>query len=134
MSLDMSYSGISDAWWVGENWSKVEISSYGSSAVQTIALSGNSLSVQLDAAVVDALAEYAGNHKNWSGYYNTGLNFKFYETSGNWSADCFDLKSAKVSFDCTPVPVPAAAPLFLGGLGLVGWAGRRRRQKAASVS
>jgi len=49
--------------------------------------------------------------------------------------DCLKLNSVKLSFDCTtPVPIPAAAPLFLGGLSLVGWAGRRRRQKTASVS
>ncbi|WP_201097598.1 VPLPA-CTERM sorting domain-containing protein [Thiocystis minor] len=46
--------------------------------------------------------------------------------------DSFNLTSAKLSIECQPttVPIPAAAPLFLGGLSLVGWAGRRRRQRS----
>ena len=31
--------------------------------------------------------------------------------------------------DATPVPLPAALPLFAGGLGLLGWMARRRRQR-----
>jgi hypothetical protein len=31
-----------------------------------------------------------------------------------------------------PVPIPAALPLFAGGLGLMGWWTRRRKNKAAS--
>lgn len=34
---------------------------------------------------------------------------------------------AKLSYDVAPVPVPAALPLLLGGVGLIGLAGRRRR-------
>jgi hypothetical protein len=32
-----------------------------------------------------------------------------------------------VNIELTPVPLPAALPLFLGALGLLGWTGRRRR-------
>ena len=37
-----------------------------------------------------------------------------------------------VSFDQSVVPVPAALPLFAGGLGLLAWMGRRRRGLAGS--
>ena len=30
--------------------------------------------------------------------------------------------------DASPIPIPAALPLFAGGLGLMGWMARRRRQ------
>jgi hypothetical protein len=36
------------------------------------------------------------------------------------------------SFDVAQVPLPAAAPLFAAGLGLIGFATRRRRRKAAA--
>ena len=36
------------------------------------------------------------------------------------------------SFDVAPVPLPAAAPLFAAGLGLIGFAARRKRRKAAA--
>jgi hypothetical protein len=36
------------------------------------------------------------------------------------------------SFDVTPVPLPAAAPLFAAGLGLIGFAARRRRLRVAA--
>ena len=36
------------------------------------------------------------------------------------------------SFDVSPVPLPAAAPLVAAGLGLIGFAARRRRLKAAA--
>ena len=37
---------------------------------------------------------------------------------------------ADMRLELTPVPLPAALPLFLGGLGVLGWLGWRRRQVA----
>lgn len=39
---------------------------------------------------------------------------------------------ATLSYDMAPVPVPAALPLLLGGIGLLGAAGRRRRGRLAA--
>jgi hypothetical protein len=36
---------------------------------------------------------------------------------------------ATVTFDTTATPLPAAFPLFATGLGVLGWAARRRKQK-----
>jgi hypothetical protein len=36
-----------------------------------------------------------------------------------------------VTIEVAPVPIPAALPLFAGGLGLLGWMFRRRRAQAA---
>jgi hypothetical protein len=33
--------------------------------------------------------------------------------------------------DASPIPIPAALPLFAGGLGLMGWLARRKRRQAA---
>jgi hypothetical protein len=39
------------------------------------------------------------------------------------------------SFDITATPLPAALPLFAGGLGMVGFlAGRRKRKNAAAIA
>jgi hypothetical protein len=37
--------------------------------------------------------------------------------------------SGEVSITASPVPLPAALPLFAGGLGLMGWMARRRREQ-----
>lgn len=34
--------------------------------------------------------------------------------------------------DAAPVPLPAALPLFAGGLGVMAWLGRRKKRKAAA--
>jgi len=34
----------------------------------------------------------------------------------------------------TPVPLPAALPMFVAGVGVLGWAARRRKQKAAALA
>ncbi len=39
--------------------------------------------------------------------------------------------TATLTYDVAPVPVPAALPLLLGGIGLLGAAGRRRQLRAA---
>jgi hypothetical protein len=38
------------------------------------------------------------------------------------------------TFTLTPTPLPAALPLFAGGLGLMGWLGRRRKHKSAALA
>jgi hypothetical protein len=59
-------------------------------------------------------------------------------TPGNWSA--FPLVMGmggpvfafgNYSINPEPVPLPAALPLFAGGLGLLGWMARRKRGQAA---
>jgi hypothetical protein len=62
---------------------------------------------------------------------HSGLSlFNFYEVS----APSGDVLLAAVSGVTSPVPLPAALPLFAGGLGFLGWASRRKRRKSAAVA
>ncbi len=53
-----------------------------------------------------------GDFKGWGSSVTTGITF--------------------VGNDIAPVPLPAAAPLLLAGIGAFGFAGRRRKKKAAA--
>jgi hypothetical protein len=50
----------------------------------------------------------------------TGGTLDFYYVATNGNPSIFEV-------DATPVPVPAALPMLLAGLGLAGWVGRRRK-------
>lgn len=70
--------------------------------------------------------------------YLNGKKFTFSFAEETLNYDQFVLESAVLNIYGTPtqtvVPIPAAAPLFMGGLALVGWAGRRRRQHNLAAS
>ena len=48
------------------------------------------------------------------------------------SNDEWKLKSIKVDYEVAPVPLPAALPLFMGALSLLGFLGWRRKQSATA--
>ena len=48
------------------------------------------------------------------------------------SNDEWKLKSIKVDYEVAPVPLPAALPLFVGALSLLGFLGWRRRQSSTA--
>ena len=50
--------------------------------------------------------------------------------AGFTKMDHFEVSELKA---VTPVPIPAALPLFAGGLGLMGWMARRRRGQGADA-
>ena len=50
-----------------------------------------------------------------------------WETTSTWEGTSTQLPK------CPPVPLPAALPLFAGGLGLMGWMARRRRGQPLHV-
>lgn len=50
-----------------------------------------------------------------------------FRTNDEWK-----LKSIKVDYEVAPVPLPAALPLFVGALSLLGFLGWRRKQSAAA--
>jgi len=89
-----------------------------------------------DSLVARLINDSTYNYYGQSGNKKKADLFLVFDEAKQKIANEFTLKKAYLTLNCTPVtvPVPAAAPLFLGGLSLVGWAGRRRRQKAAPVS
>lgn len=93
---------------------------------------------------IDGLGTFAPN-LNGNSSYNLGafdptglglINFSFFGGSfaplGSYSTDytlAFDI--AAIDISPTPVPAPAALPLFLSGLAAVGWFKRRSLKRAA---
>lgn len=51
------------------------------------------------------------------------MNVDFYNAQ-DWNI------TPKISFDLAPTPLPAALPMFAGGLGIVGFLARRKKRKA----
>ncbi|WP_282044584.1 VPLPA-CTERM sorting domain-containing protein [Roseibium album] len=49
--------------------------------------------------------------------------------TGRWNdiPNNANVRASLVEYSVTPVPVPAALPLLIGGLGLLGYAARRKR-------
>ena len=68
--------------------------------------------------------------------FNTGaldqIGYAFYDLANNSSV--YPRDQATGSFSLTPTPLPAALPLFAGGLGALGlFGGRRKRKNAAAI-
>jgi hypothetical protein len=65
----------------------------------------------------------------------TGFDWVTFTASGDISSvELYDNGTAAFEYaDPTFTPVPAALPLFAGGLGMIGLLGRRRKRKGASV-
>lgn len=62
-----------------------------------------------------------------TGFGIPGMSFNISgEGSGFGTDDPDESWTFAFTSDLTPVPVPASVPLLLGGLGLLGWAARRR--------
>lgn len=54
--------------------------------------------------------------------------FSFIRVTSTSTVNSADLDTAQVFFTAPEVPIPAALPLFLSGMGLVGFLGRRRKK------
>jgi hypothetical protein len=67
-------------------------------------------------------------------YLNNGTDPSQWTTQF-WSQGYVDNNDVwlQASFAAAEVPVPAALPLFASGLGILGWAARRRRKTAAAA-
>jgi hypothetical protein len=71
----------------------------------------------------------------FSGYTESALTLSFLFGTGGFESPKF-VSAVITDFSIVPLtqaPVPAALPLFASGLGILGWAGRRRRQKQVAA-
>jgi hypothetical protein len=94
-----------------------------------------------DPFVIQPWVQPTGAVENEIGYYNWGLSL-VPPAEYIWSADvpngcAFDGGSCTVDLStpifATATPLPAAFPLFAGGLGVMGMFARRRKQKASNA-
>lgn len=78
----------------------------------------------------------------WNGASNTPNGFVTLAATMS-NGDIMDVKfynaqdwniTPEISFDLDPTPLPAALPLFAGGLGVLGLITQRRKRKAAAVA
>ncbi len=82
----------------------------------------------------------SGSGSGLGGSVNVGLSSSPFQyliaTTPGGAGDGYRISSLDAiaaPMDATPVPLPAALPLLAGGLGLMGFVGRRRNRKAASA-
>jgi hypothetical protein len=92
--------------------------------------------VEFNSFSVDAFGNVNANSASVDALANTAtslLELVFAGGTGTFACDegCTGNFSGAVTFSPAPTPLPGGLPLFAGGLGLIGFLARRRKQAAA---